>query len=309
MNSNTLMPPPLRRGDCIGLFAPAGPVRDQGRVEEGIRLLHGMGFQTKLLRSPAPGHEYLAASDQERADELHTLWRDDEVRALMALRGGYGCLRLMAHLDFPLFRARPKFLIGFSDVTVLLNGISQHTGLVTIHGPVVSSLAACDPESLRSLATLLAGELHEYHLPRQVEVLRPGRASGILRGGNLATLVHLLGTPWDISWDGALLFLEDTGEPMYKIDRMLSQLFYAGRFNKLAGLLLGTFDHRESPDQFRLQEQLWHRVLELTTHADYPILGGLPVGHLAQNQPLPIGAKATVDSGGGRLLLQMTNDR
>ena len=246
MNNNTLIPSPLHRGDRIGLFAPAGPVRDQGRVEAGIRLLHDMGFQTRLLRASTPSHAYLAAADQDRADELLTLWRDDDVRALMALRGGYGCLRLMAHLDFSLFQARPKFLIGFSDLTVLLNGISQRTGLVTVHGPVVSSLAASDPDSLRSFASLLAGELHEYRLPRKIEILRPGQGSGILRGGNLATLVHLLGTPWDISWDGALLFLEDTGEPMYKIDRMLSQLFYAGRFNNLAGLLLGTFDHRET---------------------------------------------------------------
>lgn len=303
METSLRIPPPLRRGDCIGLFAPAGPVRDQGRVEAGIRLLEEMGYRTKLLRRPATGPDYLAGDDQARAAELHALWQDIEVKALMALRGGFGCLRLMAHLDLTLLRQRPLHLIGFSDVTVLLNAIGQHADLVTIHGPVVTTLATTDHDSLRSLAELLAGDLHDYAFPRRTEVLRPGRNAGILRGGNLATLTHLLGTPWDIPWDGTLLFFEDTGEPMYKIDRMLTQLFCAGRLRNLAGLILGTFDHRESPDQTALQEQVWQRVLELTREATYPIVGGFPVGHLAHNYPLPIGAAATLDTGRGRLLL------
>lgn len=303
MGRSLKIAPPLRRGDCIGLFAPAGPVRDQSRVESGIHVLGEMGFRTKLLRSSESGTDYLAGDDQARAEELQALWQDSEVKALMALRGGFGCLRLMAHLDFGLFRQRPLHLIGFSDVTVLLNAISQQADLVTIHGPVVTTLAATDRDSLQGLAELLAGELHEYVLPRRTEVLRPGRGAGILRGGNLATLVHLLATPWDIPWDGTLLFLEDTGEPMYKIDRMLTQLFCAGRLRNLAGLVLGTFDHRESPDQAALQEQIWNRVLELTNGMEYPIVGGFPAGHLARNFPLPIGAAATLDTGSGRLLL------
>lgn len=303
MKTNLRVPPPLRRGDCIGLFAPAGPVRDQARVEAGIRILAEMGYQTRLLRHPANGPDYLAGDDQTRAGELHALWQDREVKALMALRGGFGCLRLMAHLDFPLLQQRPLHLIGFSDVTVLLNAISQHADLVTIHGPVVTTLAATDRFSLQSLAELLAGDLHDYALPRRTEVLRPGQGTGILRGGNLATLTHLLGTPWDIPWDGALLFFEDTGEPMYRIDRMLTQLFCAGRLRNLAGLVLGTFDHRESPDQSAFQEQVWQRVLELTRETAYPIVGGFPVGHLVHNYPLPIGAAATLDTRRGRLLL------
>jgi muramoyltetrapeptide carboxypeptidase len=300
MPSNpAIIPPPLRRGDCIGLFSPAGPVRDKNRVAAGIRLLHELGFRTRQLRSTKGSLDYLAADDLTRVDEFHTLWADDDIRALMAVRGGYGCLRIIDNLDFALLRSRPKLLIGFSDVTVLLNTISDRTGLVTVHGPVVSSLIDCDRESLQAFSSLLSGDLHEYRFPRQAEVLRPGKASGILRGGNLATLVHMLGTPWDTSWDRALLFLEDTGEPMYKIDRMLTQLNLGGRLNNLAGLILGTFDCRDAADRKLLQEQVWTRILELIAHTGYPVLGGFPAGHLETNHPLPIGAAATLDTGSG----------
>lgn len=298
-----IVPPPLRRGDCIGLFSPAGPVRDKNRVAAGIRLLHELGFKTRQLRNTREQHDYLAATDRSRADEFHTLWADDDIRALMAVRGGYGCLRIIDSLDFALLRARPKHLIGFSDITVLLNTISERSGLVTIHGPVVTSLIDCDRESLRAFISLLAGDLREYPFSRQAEVLRPGKSSGILRGGNLATLVHLLGTPWETSWEGALLFLEDTGEPMYKIDRMITQLSLGGRLDNLAGLILGTFDGSDAADRNSLQEQVWSRVLELTARKGYPVLGGFPAGHLEMNYPLPIGAAATLDTGSGCLRL------
>ena len=305
MSRNTVLPRPLRRGDCIGLFSPAGPVRDENRVAAGIRVLHDLGFRTRQIQGTGGNHDYLAADDRTRVEELHALWADDDIQALMAVRGGYGCLRIIDRLDLALIRSRPKLLIGFSDVTVLLNAISQQTGLVTVHGPVLTTLPNCDRASLEALTALLGGGLHEYPFPRQVEVLRPGKASGVLRGGNLATLAHLLATPWEITWDGALLFLEDTGEPMYKIDRMLTQLACGGRLANLAGLILGTFDSGEAENQSRLQEQVWQRVLELTANAGYPVVGGFPAGHRKVNLPLPIGADATLDTGSGRLLFSI----
>ncbi|MFZ5799278.1 MAG: LD-carboxypeptidase [Desulfobulbus sp.] len=301
--SSPILPPPLRRGDCIGIFSPAGPVRDEGRLAAGIRLLHELGFRTRLPQGTGGNCDYLAADDQSRAAELHALWADNDVQGLMAVRGGYGCLRILDHLDFSLLRARPKLLIGFSDLTVLLNAISARTGLVTVHGPMVSTLADSDRESLQALTALFEGQLHEYPLSGQVEVLRRGKGTGVLRGGNLATLAHLLGTPWEIDWHRALLFLEDTGEPMYKIDRMLTQLHLAGRLNTLAGLVLGSFDCGEETGTASLQEQVWGRVLELTAGSDYPIVGGFPLGHLRMNHPLPIGIPATLDCERGRLIM------
>jgi len=193
-------------------------------------------------------------------------------------------------------------MIGFSDITALLNLVSEHAGLVTVHGPVVSSLADGDRDSIEALATLLSGDLPDYNPRRRIEILRPGKATGTLRGGNLTTLAHLLGTPWEISCAHALLLLEDTGEPMYKIDRMLTQLYYGRKLDNLAGILLGTFDNgTDSTENLRLREQIWNRVLELTAQFGYPVWGNFPVGHRSSNYPLLIGASATMDSGSGTL--------
>ncbi|MDD3618362.1 MAG: LD-carboxypeptidase [Desulfobulbaceae bacterium] len=298
-----LIPGRLKKGGCIGLFSPAGPVRDREKVHAGVHLLHELGFRTKQLNLSAPAQDYLAADDRTRIDEFHALWADEETDALMAVRGGYGCLRILKDIRLDLVRHRPKILIGFSDVTALLNLVSEQGGLVAVHGPVVSSLADGDPDSIRALAALLSGGLAEYNLRGRIEILRAGKASGTLKGGNLTTLIHLLGTPWEISFANALLVLEDTGEQMYKIDRMLTQLYYGGKLDNLAGIILGSFDHGlDAVERLRLEERIWHRVLEITDEFGYPVWGNFPVGHRHPNYPLLIGASATMDSGSGRLL-------
>jgi len=299
------MPPALKPGDCIGLISPAGPVRDPDRVAAGIRLLEDMGFRVKSFRQPGSNNEYLAATDQERVNELHRLWADDEVHALMAIRGGYGCLRMVQSLDMDLPAMTPKMLIGFSDITVLLNAVCQQAAIMTIHGPVVSSLVRSDHESRQAFFSLLTGHLTEYHLSGRLETIKDGTARGILRGGNLTTLVHMIGTPWEIPWQNSLLVLEDTGEAMYRLDRMLTQLYHGGKLQRLAGLILGTFDTRIDEDraEIRLHEQLFNRVLELTTEFDYPVWGKFPIGHGQQNTSLPLGMEATMDSAAGRLRL------
>ena len=223
---------------------------------------------------------------------------------MLAIRGGFGCLRLMELLDMDLFKDHPKFLIGFSDVTVLLNGLLQQAGLVSLHGPVATSLARSDEASVASLFTLLTGNFSERIRPKGMEILRPGTGRGQLIGGNLTTLVHLLATPWDRDWDGCLLLLEDTNEPMYRLDRMLTQLALAGRLERLAGLLLGTFD-AGSNDQvatLRLQEEVWARVMELAGPG-YPIWAAFPSGHQEKNLTLPIGMEAIMESASGTLRL------
>ncbi|GBE51840.1 putative murein peptide carboxypeptidase [bacterium BMS3Bbin14] len=299
----TIIPPPLKPGDCIGLFSPAGPARDPGRVTDGIRLLRDRGFRVKSSWEPASRNDYLAASDEVRLNEFHRLWADDEVHALMAIRGGYGCLRIVGRIDMKVLAKRPKMVIGFSDITVLLNIICQQTGMITIHGPVVTSLARSDKESVQHFFSLLTGGIPECFKPVQLEILRSGTASGVVRGGNLTTLVHLLGTPWEIAWDNALLVLEDTGEAMYRLDRMLTQLHQAGKLRRLAGLILGTFDpgNEDTFAKLRLQHQVWERVLELTEEFAYPVWGCFPVGHGQRNYSLPIGMEATMDGVTGHL--------
>lgn len=304
MTKRPILPPRLQRGDTIGLLCPAGPVREMEHLYAGVRLIKDLGFKVKVQGVAEPRQGYLADSDAQRAGNLHALWADEEVKAVLAIRGGYGCLRLMPLLDMDLFRDHPKFLIGFSDVTVLLNGLLQQAGLVTLHGPVASSLARSDEASVASLFTLLTGNFSERIQPKGVEILRPGTGRGRLLGGNLTTLVHLLATPWDRDWDGCLLLLEDTNEPLYRLDRMLTQLALAGRLERLAGLLLGSFDlgDNDPVSSLRLQEEVWARVLELTPPG-YPIWAAFPSGHQQRNLTLPLGMEASMESAGATLRL------
>ncbi|WP_028584393.1 S66 peptidase family protein [Desulfogranum mediterraneum] len=305
MNQRPLLPPRLRRGDTIGLFCPAGPVRNMRAFEDGVRLIRDFGFQVKVQGPVQANHPYLADDDRSRAGNLLALWADDTVQAVMAIRGGYGCLRLLPHLPLEALQRNPKLLVGFSDLTVLLNGLLNGANLATIHGPVVTSLARHDQESVHQLFALLSGEIPEYLQSRQLEILRGGTARGRLSGGNLTTLVHLLGTPWDGSWEKKILVLEDTAECGYRLDRMLTQLALSGRLEQLAGLILGTFDPGDDRqlECLRLQEQVWERVLELTQGLGLPIWGNFPLGHQQRNQALIMGMEATMDSSSGKLRL------
>jgi len=298
-----LLPPALKKGDTIGLVAPAGPVREQELFANGIRLLQEMGFQIKYNRDLIGLQEgYLAAGDRERADDFNRLWADEEVKALLCMRGGYGCLRMIEMLDMDLIRQRPKILIGYSDITVLLNVIAKETGLVTFHGPVLSTLANSDKHSVDTFFQTLTGRLASVIKPAGLEILVSGIATGTLRGGNLATLVHLIGTPYETSWDRTLLIIEDVGEPPYRVDRMLTQLKKAGRLDRLSGLILGTFT-ADPPvgDGTMDYESVWNRTLELVGKQNIPVWANFPVGHTPRNTILPIGIEAEMNSGTGAL--------
>ena len=305
MHNNPIhLPPPLRRGDCIGLFSPSGPVREQEKLEAGIRILHDLGFKTYLSPAKETGHPYLADDDDHRVQEFHSMWRDSKIKAMMAVRGGYGCMRLMPHLDHNLIQQSPKMVIGFSDLTVMLNTLAVQLSTMAVHGPVLTSLSSLDAESLDSFVSLVSGNFYENKSFRGLEIVRGGRGTGVLRGGNLTTISHLLGTPWEVPFAGTLLFIEDTGEPMYKIDRMLTQLSISGHLEQLSGLLVGCFDcGADTNTNIRLQEDIWNRVLELTGNASFPVWGNVPVGHLSANHSLPIGMIAIQDSSFGTLMI------
>ena len=296
-----LLPAPLKSGDTIGLFCPAGPVRNIEQVNAGIALLQDMGFRVRILeelRTQIDNGMYLSATDTVRAHRLHTLWDDEQVKALMAVRGGYGCLRLLDRLDFTLFRANPKLLIGFSDLTVLLASTFIEAGMVGLHGPVVSSLPGTDSASRERLFSLLTGSYQPYPLDNTIEILRPGTGRGRIIVGNLTTISHLIGTPWEPAFAGSVLIIEDTGEPMYKVDRLLTHLACGGRLANLTGLILGTFDSGASPaTDNQLLGPLFERVCELTAHTNYPIWGNFPIGHLSRNQAIPYGMEATMENG------------
>ncbi len=281
-------PAPPGRGDCIGIIFPAGPIHDRQRFTAGLNILRQLGF-TILCRTEIPASgDYLAADDDDRAAELMALWRDPRVKAVMAARGGYGCLRLLDRLDFSLFTALPKLLVGFSDITVLHSAIGSRCNMVTIHGPVVASLADSGKDNIRQFAAMLTGSRYPAIPVANLEVLRSGRARAPLVGGNLTSLCHLLGSPYEPDWQDVILFLEDIGEAPYRVDRMLTHLYLAGKLERISGLILGSFTDCGPP------ETIWQRVLELT--GDIPVWANFPAGHGQPNLALPLGATAEMDS-------------
>lgn len=298
---NPLRPPRLRPGDTIGLAAPAGPYRDRADLDAGIAILREMGFRVKFSPAIHQRDHYLAGADQSRAADLNQLWLDEEVKAILAVRGGYGSLRMVAGLDMTTIRRTPKALIGFSDITVLLTAIYKQTGLVTFHGPMVTTLASSDEQSRQIFFAMLTGAEPTAVAPADLAILRPGRADGILLGGNLTTLTHLLATPYEVEWNRAILFLEDVNESAYRVDRLLTHLKEAGRLQQLAGLILGSFSNLPAGECPETQ-LIWRRALELTADR-IPVWGNFPVGHGPRNWLLPLGAQVAMESADGALYL------
>ncbi|PID72358.1 MAG: LD-carboxypeptidase [Desulfobulbus propionicus] len=301
--TNPIFPPRLKKGDTVGVFCPAGPVRDIGAFERGVQILKRFGLAVKVQGNVYDQGSYLADADQQRANNLHVLFDDDTVAAIMAARGGFGCMRMLPYVDFELIQKKPKLLIGFSDVTVLLGALVAQANTISIHGPVVTSLATSNDRSIHQLLGLVSGDGENVVKGKQLEILRKGSCRGILAGGNLTTLVHLIGTRWEHNLDNRILVLEDTGEHVYRLDRMLTQLAMSGKLDRIAGILLGSFDTGggDALQNQRLEEQVWTRVLELTEHLNLPVWGRFPVGHLAENLALPFGLPATMDENNGTL--------
>lgn len=294
-----ILPPALQEGDLLGIIAPAGMLNDEDVFHQGVSILSEMGFAVKFPRELWPGAGYLADCDEKRAAEINELFCDSEVKGIVSMRGGYGCLRILDRLNLGAIAANPKFLVGFSDITVLQQYVYSQTGLVSLHGPTLTSLASSTQETLEKFRSSLLGK---WNLPIQdksiVQLQGTKSVSAPLVGGNLASLTTVLGTNYDADWSGKIVFLEDINEPLYKIDRMLTQLFAAGKFDKIQGVLLGDFTSSENDtnlDDLRYVESVWTRVLEVCPDRNTPVWGAFPSGHCAHNITFPIGAMATMD--------------
>jgi muramoyltetrapeptide carboxypeptidase len=303
-----LHPTPLKKGDTIGIIAPAGQLQDKERFTQGVKIIQDMGFQVKFPRNLWSGSEYLADSDDNRSAEFNRFFRDEEVKGLMSVRGGYGCLRMLNKIDIAYVARNPKILVGFSDITILQNYLYEQTGLVSFHGPVVTSLSMATEETLEYFFHCLTDIRPKSIELKNLEVLRSGPdISAPLVGGNLASLVSLLGTCYDFSWANKIIFMEDINEPLYKIDRMLTQLKLAGKLDNIAGLILGNFSTsagQSETENLRYRESVWNRVLELNPNHSIPIWGNFPAGHCTRNLSFPLGAVAQMNSSKTRLSFQ-----
>jgi muramoyltetrapeptide carboxypeptidase len=286
-----IRPRRLNRGDTIGIVAPSSPF-DIARFEQGINLMHDLGFSTRVDDGLFRRRGYLAGSDRHRAEQFNAMVAGDGVQAVMCARGGFGALRILDYLDFDAIRHCAKPIIGFSDVTALHQAIFLKSGLVTFHGPTVTTLARSDTVTVQAWCDALTNPGPAAIDLSGAVFLKPGSARGVVRGGNLATLCHMLGTPYLDDFRGALVLLEDTGEALYRIDRMLSQMKMAGFFDGIAGLLLGGFEHCGAADALNAL------VLEVFSGRDLPIVAGLDIGHGMCNITIPMGLTARLDSDG-----------
>lgn len=301
MSNTTFIPIRPRRlnhGDTIGVVAPAGVVQTE-LFRSGIAVLQKMGFKTQVAEQTFYKKGYLAGSDRQRADTMNAFIRDPGVKAIMCARGGYGCMRILDLIDYSALQKNPKPIVGFSDVTALLMAAYVRCGLVTIHGPVVTSLAAADRYTRESLSQILSGQSAVRLTSPGGPVICPGVCEARVLAGNLTLLSHLIGTPFAAYAAGHILLLEDLNEAPYRIDRMLTHLHLAGFFKDIAGIALGTFEDCGSP------EKLHHLFHDRFKDLGIPVLAGFDVGHGRRNLPVPFGLEATLDTNHKALIYKM----
>jgi len=283
------LPARLKPGGKIGIVAPAGAY-DPEIFLRGIHVWEQMGFEVHVPENLLQARGYLAGADSHRAEFVNSLFADNTIDAIVCARGGYGSLRILDLLDYDAIAKNPKIFIGFSDITALLTVLFDRCGLVTFHGPVVTSLADASQISRQSLWQAICSDRIPETRVAEGTTVSPGTGSGIIGGGNLSTLCHLVGTPFAPSFANKILFLEDRAEAPYKIDRMLMQMKLAECFRGLAGIVLGSFEECGP-----LEDIL--KIIK-DTFADYqvPILAGLDAGHGSHNLTLPMGLEATLDA-------------
>jgi muramoyltetrapeptide carboxypeptidase len=307
----TRKPPRLRPGDTVGLIQPAGFIADPFELQFAVETIRAMGLVPKLGRHLNARHGYLAGTDAERAADVNAMFADREVRAIFAARGGWGCARILPHLDWRSIRSNPKLLVGFSDITALHLAIAAKAGFATIHGPNAgASWGRLSWDAFRAIAFDGATPTiqnppgtSEQLIQRsgRIQTHRAGRASGRLLGGNLTVLTGLIGTAYLPSFDGAILFLEDVEEAEYRVDRMLTQLALGGTLARVAGVVFGQCTRctgtGPSYGGFTLSEVLGQHLSQL----GIPAFSGALFGHISDQFSLPIGIRAEIDAEAGTI--------
>lgn len=293
-------PPMLARGDRVGLIAPASPV-EADDIRLAVQHVESLGLVAVLGDHVHEQGGFLAGSDAQRAADFNRMARDASIRAIVAIRGGYGTMRILDQLDYAALRDDPKVVMGYSDLTAVLNAVAMRSGIVTFHGPVGAHGSSWSGEARQFIERLLfsteaPGKLTIPDAHRIVA----GRAQGRLAGGNLTLVASLMGTPFEIPTRDALFFFEETQEAPYRIDRMLTQLALAGDLSAARGILVGqctqcTGDAPTPPASAVIAERL--------RAVGRPAVAGAPVGHIPTQWVLPIGVQAELDADAATLTL------
>lgn len=302
----------LRQGDTVGLIEPASFSDGPWQVETAKQMIAGMGLVPKVGRHVASRYGYLAGTDRDRAADINDMFADENVRAIFAVRGGWGSARLLPFLDWEVIRAHPKLLIGSSDITALHLAIAARAGFASIHGPNAAyNWHEISWNSFWQLA--FAGETPTFVPPDvqqmdpltqerwRTQPIRAGRARGRLIGGNLSVLAALVGTPWLPDFDGAILFLEDVGEAEYRIDRMLNQLSQAGLLEKLSGVAFGQCTRCTNGVPGYIGFTIPQLLEQYFAPLGVPAFYGANTGHVSNQLSLPVGARVEIDASLGSI--------
>lgn len=302
-------PKALAPGDTVGLVLPATAAATMDEIAFAKDQMEAIGFKVVLGKHVYDRWGYFAGRDRDRAADINAFFADDAIAGVVCYTGGWGSPRVLPYLDYDLIARKPKVLIGFSDITALINAVHQRSGLVTFHGPVGGStfepytldnfkrvVMTASPAGLLAMPSKKPNELID-RLNRVVK-LAPGKGRGRLVGGNLTMIAATMGTPYELDTAGAIVFLEDTHEEPYRVDRMLTQLALGGKFNGIAGFAWGRCtDCEPKGNSFSLEEILRDRFSALGV----PALSGLSFGHIEMKLTLPIGVMATIDGDAGTL--------
>lgn len=303
----------LEAGQTIGLISPSGPTATAGGATTPEQLaaarvrLAEAGFPTVVAPHALDVRGYLAGEDSGRLADLHAMFMEPAVRAVLCIRGGYGAMRLLDAVDYDLIRRHPKVFIGYSDITALHLALHHRAGLVTFHGPMVSAIAATGDHDVGQLLRAITrpqplGPLTNPPDGPEIETLVPGTAEGVLLGGNAAVMTSLLGAPYLPSFEGAVLFLEDILDHTYRLDRKIVHLRLAGVLERVAGIVVGETRVRGEPgDQGLSIRQI---LDDLIVPLGKPAIYGLACGHGAYHLTLPIGVRARLDAGRGVLSIE-----
>ncbi len=303
----------LQPGDTIAFINPSSAIYERAPYEIAAESLRALGFKVREAPNLRARYGHLAGTDAQRAADVNTMFADPGVHGLLAVTGGSGGTRMLPLLDYEAIRRSPKFFGGFSDLTALINAIHARTGLVTFHSPVgVSEWNAFSVDILRSM--VMEGQALTLRNPQdrgdalvskadRITTIRGGRASGPMLGGNLAVMAAMMGSKFLPSFDGAILFLEDVNEYIYRVDRMLSTLRNAGVFDRLAGVVLGAFTNCGPGDGNYGTLTLDEVFDDYFKALNVPVYGGAMIGHIKRKFTVPVGLPVEIDADGGTIRL------
>lgn len=286
------LPPFLNNGDLVTIISPSGKI-DSNFLKGAKKRLESWGLKVIIAKHAASEHGRFAGSTRQRLEDLQNALDCNKSKAILCSRGGYGAVHLIDKLNFDKFNANPKWLLGYSDIT-LLHALMQKNGYRSIHSLMARHLAVEDKDDVNSLhlKNILFGQIPSYYSPKHKLNIK-GKNVGVLKGGNLSVLYGLRGTPYDLQPKGTILFLEDIGERPYHIDRMMNNLKLGGVLENLSGLIVGQFTEYE--EDLSIGKEVYDMIAELTAPYGYPVCFNFPVGHVTNNVPLICGAEVELD--------------